>query len=47
MSQFRNVSDETLFVPEATPQTVAPDDLFTVPDGRDDAFEAQPYFSLA
>ena len=47
MSRFRNVSDEARFIPEGTPHLVAPDGLFDVPDSRDDAFEAQPWFSPA
>ena len=47
MPRFRNVSDDTLFVPEGTPQTVAPDSMFTVPEDRADAFEASPHFAPA
>ena len=47
MARFRNTSDDTRFIPEASPQTVEPDGLFDVPDDRADAFEAQPYFAPA
>ena len=47
MARFRNVSDDTRTIPEATPQVVEPDGLFDVPDDRADAFEAQPWFAPA
>ena len=47
MARFRNTSDDTREIPEATPMVVAPDGLFDVPDDRADAFEAQPWFAPA
>ena len=47
MPRFRNITDDTLFVPEGAPQTVAPDSMFTVPEDRADAFEASPHFAPA
>ena len=46
MARFRNVSDDTRFIPEAG-VSVEPDGLFDVPDDRADAFEAQPWFAPA
>lgn len=47
MARFRNTSDDVRFIPEGSPQTVAPDGLFEVPDDRAGAFEAQPWFKPA
>lgn len=46
MARFRNVSDDVRTIPELG-VTVAPDDLFDVPDDRVDAFSDQPWFTLA
>ena len=45
MARFRNSSGETRSIPEATPQVVEPDGLFTVPDDRAEAFAGQPFFT--
>lgn len=47
MARFRNSSNDERFIPEGTPQVVAPDGLFEVPDDRAAAFEAQPWFTPA
>lgn len=47
MARFRNISDDTRQIPEATPQVVAPDGLFEVPDDRAEAFAEQPWFTPA
>ena len=47
MARFRNTSDDTRMIPEATPQVVEPDGLFEVPDDRADAFDEQPWFAPA
>lgn len=47
MARFRNTSDDTRIIPGATPEKVAPDGLFEVPDEAADGFAAQPWFTPA